>query len=192
MILVGSIATAGPAAANNGCEDSPYFVMGKHVQNVQLRSDQRLVPQGNGTSRELSLMLSLNGQNLLVMQDDGNLVLYSGRVRSVLATARNGDWCRGLPGINRGISFERHKALWDTKTVRNPGAYAVMQADGNLVVRSARGRALWDSRTGGHPGSAHWRLTVTDDQDVRVTYEEKNRNGDLLYGVFWGRKGGRR
>lgn len=51
----------------------------------------------------------------LVMQDDGNLVVYTA-------------------GSN---------ALWNSRTFGNPGAYAAMQADGNLVVYSAAGKALW-------------------------------------------------
>jgi hypothetical protein len=61
----------------------------------------------------------------LVMQRDGNLVLYSigGRV------------------------------LWASGTQGNPDAYAVMQADGDFVVYSQLGRAVWSSGTGRHPGA---------------------------------------
>jgi peptidoglycan/xylan/chitin deacetylase (PgdA/CDA1 family) len=68
---------------------------------------------------------SPNGQFLLVMQADGNLVA---------ATAS------GHP-------------LWQSKTSGNPGAFAVMQTDGDLVVRSATGRSLWASDTGAHAGA---------------------------------------
>ncbi len=33
----------------------------------------------------------------------------------------------------------------------NPGAFAAMQGDGNLVVYSSTGKALWASGTQGHP-----------------------------------------
>lgn len=66
-----------------------------------------------------------NGTNFLVMQADGNLVLY-----------RNG------------------VANWSTGTGGRTGAWAVMQTDGNLVVYSATNTPLWASNTGGHPGLA--------------------------------------
>jgi cell wall-associated NlpC family hydrolase len=59
----------------------------------------------------------------LVMQGDGNLVLYAGG-----------------------------KALWSSKTNGHNGANAVMQGDGNLVVYRA-GKALWSSKTNGHSGA---------------------------------------
>lgn len=52
----------------------------------------------------------------LVMQQDGNLVLY--------APAGQG-------------------ALWSTGTEGNPGARLVLQTDGNLVIYSATGKPLW-------------------------------------------------
>jgi hypothetical protein len=62
----------------------------------------------------------------LVMQPDGNLVLY-----------RNRDGA----------------ALWASGTSGHPGAYAVMQPDGNLVVYRPGGRALWATGTNNHPGA---------------------------------------
>ncbi len=65
-----------------------------------------------------------NGQYLLIMQGDGNLVEYS----------RAG------------------QVIGDTGTQGNPGAYAYMQGDGNLVIYSSSGHALWDSHTEGESG----------------------------------------
>ena len=61
----------------------------------------------------------------LVMQSDGNLVLYDGA----------------------------GKALWSTRTYHHPGAYATMQTDGNLVVYGPGNHVLWSSATNGHAGS---------------------------------------
>lgn len=68
---------------------------------------------------------SPDGRFRLVMQADGNLVLYA-------------------PGP---------AALWHTRTAGRPGATAVLQADGNLVLRSRAGAVLWHTRTWGHPGA---------------------------------------
>jgi hypothetical protein len=56
----------------------------------------------------------------LVMQEDGNLVVYS---------------------------VDRYTALWSSRTWNNAGAYAVMQNDGNLVVYDKNARALWNTYT---------------------------------------------
>jgi len=61
-----------------------------------------------------------------VMQQDGNLVLYSAS----------------------------GQALWASNTRGIAVAFAVMQRDGNLVVYSKKGRAAWASGTGRHPGAS--------------------------------------
>ncbi|MGC0312072.1 hypothetical protein [Kitasatospora acidiphila] len=81
---------------------------------------------------------SANGSTWLLMQADGNLVLYRQRDNAV---------------------------LWSSGTYGHPGAYAVMQPDGNLVVYRAGGGALWSSGTYGHPGAS---LLAQDDANVVV------------------------
>jgi surface antigen len=69
-------------------------------------------------------LLSQNGAYQLVMQNDGNLVVYAGT-----------------------------QPLWDSQTWNNPGAYAVLQpSDGNLVVYSTSGKALWSAYVLNAPG----------------------------------------
>jgi subtilase family serine protease len=65
-------------------------------------------------------LASPNGQYLVTMQSDGNVVLRG-----------NG------------------QALWSTKTANHPGARFVAQGDGNAVVYAPSGQALWDSHTSG-------------------------------------------
>lgn len=65
----------------------------------------------------------------LIMQSDGNLVEYVTE-----------------PG---GNSFP----LFSTNTYNHPGAYAVMQGDGNLVVYSSTHHPLWSTSTYNHPGA---------------------------------------
>ncbi len=68
---------------------------------------------------------SNNRQFQLVMQDDGNLVIYS------VAGTRT--------------------PVWASNTVGNPGAKAVFQGDGNIVVYASDGvRPLWASNSSGH------------------------------------------
>jgi len=79
---------------------------------------------------------------ILIMQTDGNLVLY-----------------------NNG------RALWATGTDGNPGAWAVMQSDGNFVVYSSQNRALWATGTDGNPGA--WAVMQSDGNFV--VYSSQNR-----------------
>jgi len=61
----------------------------------------------------------------LVMQGDGNLVLYRA----------NGS------------------ARWNSQTSFAPGASAYVQGDGNVVIYSAASQAIWYTGTGGNPGA---------------------------------------
>ncbi|KVF80263.1 peptidase S53 [Burkholderia vietnamiensis] len=82
---------------------------------------------------------SASGNHELLMQDDGNLVLYN---------TTNG------------------AAVWNTGTYGNPGAYAVFQTDGNFVVYSANGTALWYSATYGQSTGQY--LAVQDDGNMVI------------------------
>jgi hypothetical protein len=62
--------------------------------------------------------------SFLIMQDDGNLVLYS----------KTSDWS------------------WASNTEGNPGAFAIVQNDGNFVVYLGR-FPKWASNTNGHDGA---------------------------------------
>ncbi|HEX7842407.1 MAG TPA: hypothetical protein VF469_33270 [Kofleriaceae bacterium] len=67
---------------------------------------------------------SANGVYTLVMQDDGNLVVYHGT-----------------------------RPLWATNTAGTDGQRAIMQTDGNFVLYHVNGSPLWASNTAGRPGS---------------------------------------
>lgn len=69
---------------------------------------------------------SCNGRFSLVMQGDGNVVLYE----------------------NGGA------ALWNSQTHGTAGQVVVMQSDGNFVLYDGAGKAVWHTGTHGHPGAA--------------------------------------
>jgi hypothetical protein len=61
----------------------------------------------------------------LVMQDDGNLVLYS------------------IGG----------HVIWQSGTQTFAGASAIMEGNGNLVIQTARDKTVWSSETSSHAGA---------------------------------------
>jgi hypothetical protein len=85
-----------------------------------------------------------NGKTKLIMQADGNLVLYR---------EDTGDW------------------LWDTATDSRPVFRTIMQDDGNLVCYSRDGHAYWGSGTSGHPGST---LVLQDDGNLVIYTPQGN------------------
>jgi hypothetical protein len=90
-------------------------------------------------------LLSASGAYKLVLQGDGNLVLYS--------TATGA-------------------ATWASNTaVQNPGQL-VMQGDGNLVLYTVGGTAYWASNTGG-VGAQPYRLVLLDTGSA-VIYDASN------------------
>ncbi len=93
----------------------------------------------------------------LVMQRDGNLVMYRKR--------------DGAP-------------IWASRTAGNPGAYAVMQGDGNFVVYRkgggpGTGDALWSSGTWGNSGAC----AVMQDDGNLVVYRKNGAPG--AGGALW-------
>jgi hypothetical protein len=109
----------------------------------RLSADQRI---NSGDS-----LTSINGRVRLVMQYDGNLVLYrtdDGRAlwasntagRSVTHTIMQGD------GNLVAYGDDGH-AYWASNTVGHPDASVVLQDDGNLVVYGSDAAALWASNT---------------------------------------------
>jgi cell wall-associated NlpC family hydrolase len=82
-------------------------------------------------------VVSGNKQFALTMQADGNLVL-----------------------LGQG------QVVWSAQTGQNPGAWAAMQGDGNLVIYRTGGVAVWNSHTSGHTDA---RLIVTTDGNLAIT-----------------------
>ena len=102
----------------------------------QLQVDQWLNPGDSLTST--------NKAFALIMQDDGNLVLYQ-----------------------VDASGTRQGSTWASNTSGKVGAKAVLQGDGNFVVYAADGKApLWSSNSTGHPGTS---LLLGDDGQLAVS-----------------------
>jgi len=96
---------------------------------------------------------SKNGLYHLIMQDDGNLVLYFGL-------------------------FDPLQPVWSSNT-RNSGWYARMQADGNFVVYS-NGQWAWQAGYGGRTMDMNYKLTVGDDGVVAIRLAADSNGGPIL------------
>ncbi len=75
--------------------------------------------------------ISPNKKLRLNMQDNGNLVLFA----------------------NSSIKEYNNDVLWSTMTKGTDAAFAIMQADGNLVLYNDRRSIIWSSKTGGNQGA---------------------------------------
>ncbi len=93
---------------------------------------------------------SCDGRFALVMQDDGNLVLYQTGVGALWHTATHGtgaSWAVMQDDGNFVVYDDVGTARWHSRTHGYPGSVLVVQDDGNLVVYSPTGAALWVSHT---------------------------------------------
>lgn len=88
-------------------------------------------------------MTSPNGQYQLVMQTDGNLVLYRTGGSAIWATSTNGSgrWA-SMQADGNLVVYVGSTAIWSSNTAGWSGANLVVQDDGNLVIYSG-GRAIW-------------------------------------------------
>jgi len=66
-------------------------------------------------------------------------------------------------------------APWGAPTFGHPGAYATLQADGNLVVYDVNGVVLWSSGTN---GTFSERLDMEDDGRI-IIYRSAWNSGNL-------------
>ena len=94
-------------------------------------------------------LTSFNNKYRLIMQTDGNLVLYKNNTL-VWNTGTNGKDTAPYKLVMQGdgnlVIYGKTKAVWSTGTSgKGTGPYKlVMQGDGNLVIYDKNGSAIWD------------------------------------------------
>ncbi len=79
------------------------------------------------------MLTSINGEYLLFLQEDGNMVLYE--------------------KVHHEDGSVMLEVTWATETSGENSWYAIMQEDGNFVLYDLEGVALWQTDTIGKPGS---------------------------------------
>lgn len=109
----------------------------------RLNPNNRLLPGG--------MIGSDNGRFSLVMQADGNLVLYqNGTTKALWATGTHGK--KVAFAIMQGdgnfvVYAPDNTVLWHAGTQGNPGSVLILQDDGNLVIYAPGNKAIWASNT---------------------------------------------
>ena len=97
-----------------------------------------------------------NGRAFLIMQGDGNFVLYEvhkGQNIPVWASGTNGSGAVKAIMRNDGclvVCKANGQEVWSSGTAGNDGAYLILQDDGNAVIYTNQGNAHWDSGTWRH------------------------------------------
>jgi len=136
-------------AISVGLRASAYNHLSEKVQN--LRSDTQFILV------QRSFLYSTSRNFFTVMQEDGNLVVYS---------------AAGLNGQPRDV------AQWSTSTYQQPGKrtdpYSLnLLNDGNLVIHDRNSNVLWESRTANQGESPH-SLIMQDDGNL-VLYDKNKK-----------------
>ncbi|MPY49685.1 protein kinase domain-containing protein [Streptomyces acidicola] len=88
------------------------------------------------------------GARTLVMQEDGNLVIYDQdrKPRWAAMTKGEGNSARFQPDGNLVVYNRDGQPLWASRTNGHPGAVLVFQADGNVLIKSGD-TVLWAAGT---------------------------------------------
>lgn len=113
---------------------------------VVLHADDRLHP--GDMLRTDEHLTSRNHRYRLVLQRDGNLVLYDARRHPLWASNTEGqrvEKCIMQRDGNLVLYHRNGRPVWASNTVGKPGSYLLLQNDGNLVIYQPQ--AIWASNT---------------------------------------------
>lgn len=113
------------------------------------RVTERII--SNGVVLRGQQFKTANGAYRLIMQSDGNLVLYSPN-RAVWASntaGKSGTMLVMQTDGNLVLYASNGQALWSSRTNNRNGYQTVLQSDGNFVLYDNTGRPIWASNTAG-------------------------------------------
>lgn len=156
------------ASGTNGKGTSPCYVVQQDDGNLVLYdSDNKALWASNTVQKQSSDTLargetlpmdkplhSQNGHYKLLVQEDGNLVLYKHEKHAIWASNTNGKGHKPHRLVNQNdgnlVLYDHHdKAHWASNTNRDNGNQRlVVQNDGNLVLYEGD-KPLWASNTNG-------------------------------------------
>lgn len=104
--------------------------------------------QALGVNEELT---SCDGRFALILQGDGNLVLYQNGIKALWSTGTHGKPAEATVMQEDGnfVMYGGGGALWHTHTDGNPGAWLSLDDHGALILFDAAGKPIWWDGTGG-------------------------------------------
>lgn len=104
-----------------------------------LKSDEQLTKG--------QFLTSNNGRYQLILQEDGNLVLYEVK-RALWSSRTNGKAVSRCVMQSDGnlVIYGFNKAIWASRTDGNAGAYLIVQDDGNVVIY-VNDKSIWATNT---------------------------------------------
>ncbi len=160
---------------------SPYFeVLNRYADGASaeyLFAGQNLHSQGAGGSN------SGCGYNL-IMQSDGNLVLYGSQAWWASNTVNTGSYAVLQSDGNFVVYNWSGAAKWSSGTYDNQNERVDMQGDGNLVVYRQSGSAAWASGTNGKAGIPNGGFCVRYSEATVMEANADRPGGD--YRSIWG------
>ena len=123
---------------------------------VPLQTSADVSLNSGGILRKDDYLLSADNRSALALQRDGNLALYASFkvVWQSGALGATVDRVIMQPDGNLVIYDSSSRPLWETNTAGSPGARLTLQPDGNLVVYSTSNIVLWASNTQNNPDLA--------------------------------------
>ncbi len=169
----GTVATAKPPA-----KPKPWTGVGKasFLGGSSLESGQIM--------RRGQYVASDSGMSALILQEDGNLVLYGGgKARWSTKSAGTGADRVVMQGDGNLVLYAGAKAIWSSKTNGQGKSRLVVQTDGNLVIYKVSGGHTWASGTQGKISTSAFgsdRLTPTSPTLRRGQYL---RSSDRRYAL---------
>jgi hypothetical protein len=126
-----------------------------------------------------------DGRFTLIMQGDGNLVLYYNKDgRALWATGTDGHTISQaiMQGDGNFVLYGPEGAIWNAGTYGNPGAWLIVQNDGNVVVYNIDSHPLWNTGTVIESGSLPLRAEQGPDRlatgewmESKVIFSESGR-----------------
>jgi surface antigen len=132
-------------------------------------------------------LLSPDARFALILQNDGNLVLYSGSAIWQSGTAGSGatHLTMQMDG-NLVLYTPSNTPVWQSFTGGTGHAHMVVQSDGNVVIYSdSSGTPTWWTATGGHAGTtAFGSDTLAAGQQLNASSQQYLRSSDGRYGLL--------
>lgn len=138
--LTHSYRESGPAA---GFRADYSYDRADNRSNVNVQNVIRYLQAGEE-------MYSQDGRFRLIMQTDGNFVLYQGYA-ALWHTSTSGSGANNLAAFQADgnlVVYNPNQPVWSSG-IYSPGATLALQNDGNLVIYAINGQPLWASGTGG-------------------------------------------